>query len=103
MNRLMPAHLALVLAVLYMFSCQWIMACYVKLFRPFSSAVMRSISIPRYWYWCLIFCVIMYFGLTFYMDCYTKIIAGFTFIYYLIKVTAIECIKIYRETIEIKQ
>ena len=45
----------------------------------------------------------MYFGLTFYMDCYTKIIAGFTFIYYLIKVTAIECIKIYRETIEIKQ
>ena len=98
---LMPAHLALVLSVLYIFCCQWIAACYIKLFRPFSTSLVRSISLPRYWYWCVIYCCFMYFGITYYMNCYMKILAAFTFIYYVVKVTAYESIKVYRERMEI--
>lgn len=97
----MPAHLALTLAVLYNYSCQWIVASYIKLLRPFSLTLVRSISFPRYWGWCLIHCCCVYFGLTYYMDCYTKILVGFTYFYYVVKVTAIENIKVYRERVEL--
>ena len=44
----------------------------------------------------------LYFGLTFYLDCYSKIFGGFIFLYHLLKVTAIECIKAFDERMEMK-
>lgn len=95
--RLMPAHLALPLSVVYLFAWQWVAAAYLKLLRAFSPALLRSLNVPRYWYWCAFWCVVLYFGLTFYMDCFCKIFAAFTFVYYLLKVTAIEGIKAFEE------
>ena len=99
--RLMPAHLALFLAILYLFACQWVVACYIKVFRPFSSTLLRSVMVPRYWYWCLLFAILNYFGLTFYMDCFQKVFAIFVFFYYLLKVTTYESIKVYNERVEL--
>lgn len=100
LSRLMPAHLALFLAILYLFACQWVVACYIKVFRPFSSTLLRSVMVPRYWYWCLFFAILNYFGLTFYMDCFQKVFAIFVFFYYLLKVTMYESIKVYNERVE---
>ena len=99
----MPAHLALVLAVLYIFTCQWVASGYIKLFRPFSSAVVRNASTPSYWWICLIYCVIMYNGLTFYMNCYVKILMTVWFVYYTVKITAYEMILVYKERMELKE
>ena len=96
-RRLMPAHLALPLSVVYLFAWQWIAAAYMKLLRVFNPSLMRSLNMPRYWYWCIFWCVVLYFGLTFYMDCFCKIFAAFTFVYYLLKVTAIEGIQAFDE------
>ena len=96
---LMPAHMALFLAVLYMFSCQWIVASYLKLLRPFSTALLRSVTIPRYWAWCMIFAFGLYYGWSFYLNYWMKVLAVFTFGYYLTKVSAFECIKIYQERV----
>ena len=98
---LMPAHLALFLAVVYLFACQWIVASYIKVFRPFSSSLLRSVMLPRYWYLCLFFAVFTYFGLTFYLDCFQKLFMGFVFVYYLLKVTCYESIKVYNERVDL--
>lgn len=100
-GRLMPAHLALFLAVVYLFACQWIVASYIKVFRPFSSSLLRSVMLPRYWYLCLFFAVFTYFGLTFYLDCFQKLFMGFVFVYYLLKVTCYESIKVYNERVDL--
>lgn len=98
----MPAHLALPLTVVYLYAWQWVAGDYAKLIRPFNPSLLRSLMVPRYWYWCAFWCVFLYFGLTFYLDCYSKIFGGFIFLYYLLKVTAIECIKAFDERMEMK-
>ena len=95
----MPAHMALFLAVLYLFSWQWVVASYLKLLRPFSTSLLRSITIPPYWAWCILFAVGVYNGWTFYLNYWMKILVMFTFVYYLVKISAYECIRIYQERI----
>ena len=73
----MPAHLALPLTVVYLYAWQWIAGDYAKLIRSFNPSLLRSLMVP-------------------------KIFGGFIFLYYLLKVTAIECIKAYDERMEMK-
>ena len=98
--RLMPAHMALFLVVVYMYSWQWLVASYIKLLRPFSTSLLRSVTVPRYWYWCAIFAFGLYFGVCFYLNWWMKILAVFTFVYFLVKVSAYESIKVFQERIE---
>ncbi|KNB46820.1 glycosyl transferase [Blastocystis sp. subtype 4] len=84
------AHMALFLVVVYMYSWQWVVASYIKLLRPFSTSLLRSVTVPRYWYWCAAFAFGLYFG----------ILAVFTFVYFLVKVSAYESIKVFQERIE---
>ena len=98
--RLMPAHMALFLVVVYMYSWQWVVASYIKLLRPFSTSLLRSVTVPRYWYWCAAFAFGLYFGVCFYLNWWMKILAVFTFVYFLVKVSAYESIKVFQERIE---
>lgn len=47
----------------------------------------------------MIFAFGLYYGWSFYLNYWMKVLAVFTFGYYLTKVSAFECIKIYQERV----
>jgi hypothetical protein len=98
----MPAHMALFLAVVYLFAWQWVIACFIKLLRPFTNTLLRSVTVPRDLGWCLLFAFGLYFGVCFYLNYWMKLLATFAFVYYLMKVSVYECILVYKELVEEK-